>query len=86
MPYSFPMRKMRSAHLTSRHIRVYTEMLESHVQYAHNGTITACSRGETLSVIEDDSEGKTIYIYSFSFYIYIYMYVYIYIYICCRNT
>ena len=68
------MRKLRSVHLTSPHIRVYREILESHVQYARNGTITACNRGETLSVIEADSEGKNIY----TTYIYIYIYIYIY--------
>jgi hypothetical protein len=52
------MRKMRSVKLTSSHIRVYNEMLGGHVIYARNGTITACSRREALSVIEDDSEGK----------------------------
>jgi len=61
------MRKVGSVHLTSSHIRVYKEILESHVKYARNGTITACSRRESLSVIEDDSEGKT--------YIYIYIYM-----------
>jgi hypothetical protein len=45
------------------HIPVYKEILESLFKYARNGTITACSRRESLSVIEDDSEEKKVNVY-----------------------